>query len=180
MCNGIIRKLRFALSYLPLHIHVSVSFSCLHVPLLEKYPVGDHGYRKQTVRIRCLRKTNNIARMIPLSTILYVLKLENNITNVIVIQPCNTSDLGFNKSLSILALFFIPVPASPCSSTRALISFTWEQIHNPHHLSTLLVSHLPPSGFSVSNEVQMQQDLLSTHKCAIWNYCSICHPWGGP
>lgn len=131
MCNGIIRKLRFALSYLPLHIHVSVSLSCLHVPLLEKCPVGDHGYRKQTVRIRCFRKTNNIARMIPLSTILYVLKLENNITNVIVIQPCNTSDLGLIfHSNSCFTMQF-------CKSSDQLYMGTNPQPSPPVHIACL-------------------------------------------
>lgn len=98
----------------------------------------------------CLRKANNTARVIPLSIniILHVLKLENHIASVIIIQPRTTSDLGFNESLSLLTVFIIPAAASPCSTTRAVISFTWEHVHTPHHLPTLLFSYLAPSGFS--------------------------------
>ena len=59
------------------------------------------------MRIRCLRKANNIARVIPLSIsiILHVLKHENHITSVVIIQPHTTSDLSFNQSLSLLTYF---------------------------------------------------------------------------
>lgn len=75
-------------------------------------------------------------------------------TNVIIIQLCTTSDLSFNQCLKFLALFFIPVAALACSSTRALISFSWEQTHILHFMSTFLISHLPLSSFSVDNEIQ--------------------------
>ena len=102
------------------------------------------------MRIGCLRKANNIARVIPLSIniIWHVLKLENHIASVIIIQPRTTSDLGFNQSLSLLTIFIILAAASPCSTTGSTISFTWEHVHTPHHLSTLLFSYLAPSGFS--------------------------------
>lgn len=161
--------MRSVASDLPLHVHVSVDFSSLQA-FTQTLCWGSPPSR-ETMILRSLGKANNIARIIPLLLLMHsntcnrtlqVIQLSNHVPP----QILATTSLWSSWPYFFIFYFFNPSchfsTQFPESSDQLYLGANPQ----PPGMSTWLVPHLPPSGFSVDSEAQdATETAWSPHTC---------------